>query len=276
MIREQYRMHPEISKFPSNAFYNSKLKDAEIVINRENPLGLLELTKNAPRYAFLNLQNSNEDSQNLSKSHSNLNEAKLVSNIVKYLVSQWKSQNLPRENMENHIGVIAPYRKQVYLIKRFLSDLNLEKYAEINTVDSFQGREKNIIIITAVRAGGKTLGFLTDYRRMNVGITRAKHFLWIIGHSETLSNDYYWKMLISNAKDREKLFSLKDENDLKILGFSHTEISYSKPVENKELPKKRDHSEKIEHQEKKSTKDNKKKKTEYEEMLEKRRKLLEE
>jgi senataxin len=68
---------------------------------------------------------------------------------------------------------------------------------EINTVDAYQGREKDIIIISCVRGSQeRTLGFLNDYRRMNVAITRAKHFLWVVGNSRTLKRNEHWDAFI--------------------------------------------------------------------------------
>jgi senataxin len=71
---------------------------------------------------------------------------------------------------------------------------DLENGIEINTVDAYQGREKDIIIISTVRTEG--LGFLNDYRRMNVAITRARHFLWVVGNSRALKNNENWNAMI--------------------------------------------------------------------------------
>jgi len=68
---------------------------------------------------------------------------------------------------------------------------------EVNTVDAYQGREKDIIIISTVRT--EELGFLNDYRRMNVAITRAKHFMWIVGNSKSLSKSTKWKAILDSG-----------------------------------------------------------------------------
>eukprot|EP00434_Breviolum_minutum_P006417 symbB.v1.2.005664.t1/scaffold327.1/size259883/17 len=99
---------------------------------------------------------------------------------------------------EEDIGVISPYAAQVSRIKQVLeaekikpqdSDLD-RKSLEVKTVDGYQGREKEVIILSCVRTQG--LGFLTDHRRLNVGITRAKSFLVVIGCSEVLRRDPVW------------------------------------------------------------------------------------
>jgi senataxin len=72
---------------------------------------------------------------------------------------------------------------------------------EINTVDAYQGREKDIIIISCVRGSQeRALGFLNDYRRMNVAITRAKSFLWFVGNSRTLKRNKNWNAFIDYSK----------------------------------------------------------------------------
>jgi senataxin len=76
---------------------------------------------------------------------------------------------------------------------------------EVNTVDAFQGREKDFIIISTVRSEG--LGFLKDLRRMNVAITRARHFLWVIGNSNCLNQNPTWKGLISRGSETTYTFN---------------------------------------------------------------------
>lgn len=115
------------------------------------------------------------------------------------------------EFLKNRIGIISPYKSQVRLIKQKLyqtkerlglgpSDSTADGGIEVNTVDAYQGREKDIIIISTVRSGSHGLGFLNDYRRMNVAITRAKHFLWIIGNSKALCNNENWRGLVESTQ----------------------------------------------------------------------------
>jgi senataxin len=94
-----------------------------------------------------------------------------------------------------------------------LKELNLD-LIEINTVDAYQGREKDIIIISCVRGSqGRSLGFLNDYRRMNVAITRAKNFLWVVGNTRTLSNNENWDAFIQYAKQASSQGSGGGETD---------------------------------------------------------------
>ena len=85
------------------------------------------------------------------------------------------------------IGVVSTYKSQVHLLLNEMGSMastHDDAIAEVNTVDSYQGREKEIIILNTVRANKyKNIGFLKDIRRLNVAITRAKHFLFITGNS---------------------------------------------------------------------------------------------
>jgi senataxin len=103
------------------------------------------------------------------------------------------------------IGIITPYREQ----KRLIQDAVARKFdtleIDVNTVDGFQGQEKDIIMFSCVRSN-KTgaMGFLNDKRRLNVAITRAKSSLWIIGDGSTIEEGgKYWKRLVLQAKDDE-------------------------------------------------------------------------
>ena len=97
------------------------------------------------------------------------------------------------------VAVITPYAQQAALLRRIFSQ---ENNVEVHTVDSFQGKESDIIIFSAVRASGsRGVGFLSDVRRMNVALTRAKHFLFIIARCDSIIVNPYWKDLVNNARE---------------------------------------------------------------------------
>lgn len=102
-------------------------------------------------------------------------------------------------------------------------------YVEINTVDAFQGREKDIIIFSCVRSSKeRTLGFVSDYRRMNVAITRARHCLYVVGNSNTLEKDKNWTAFINYCKrlgPQNYVTYANKEWALKPLNLSHTPVS---------------------------------------------------
>jgi len=106
--------------------------------------------------------------------------------------------------IKGKVGIITPYRQQLQELQRhFKQKLPKEIYdsLELNTVDGFQGREKQIIIISCVRANAtKEIGFLADIRRMNVALTRAKYSLWVIGNAASLIRNPHWNAFIEFTK----------------------------------------------------------------------------
>ena len=106
---------------------------------------------------------------------------------------------------QSRVAVITPYSQQVSLLRRYFRDSLGENYAklvEVNTVDAFQGREAKIVVFSAVRAAGSNgIGFLSDVRRMNVALTRAKHFLFVIARCDSVVVNPYWADLIKHAQE---------------------------------------------------------------------------
>lgn len=120
-------------------------------------------------------------------------------------------------------GVITPYKQQLKVLQdRFSRSLGSGPTSEIefNTVDGFQGREVDILILSTVRASGQdgkgntdgprgSIGFVADVRRMNVALTRARFSLWIVGNAATLQGSSHWAALLSNARERQVLYPVK-------------------------------------------------------------------
>lgn len=176
ILETQYRMNRAINDLTSEMFYNGKLKPSKLVENRY----ITELGKN--------IEWIDIDSEESFKGQSIVNIEEKDKVIA--LVGNLKSCNIESKN----IGIIAPYKAQTNLIKQEIKDENIE----IDTVDGFQGREKSIIILSMVRNNtNKNLGFLTDYRRLNVSISRAQSKLYIIGNKKHLSTDKTYKQLIN-------------------------------------------------------------------------------
>ncbi|KAJ6542591.1 P-loop containing nucleoside triphosphate hydrolase protein [Mycena capillaripes] len=203
MLDTQYRMHPGISLFPSGEFYNFSLQDGTVdeggnVSPRLTPPTSVHLKedKSGKRPAVIFLDHTGGESLK-DKSRVNQNEAAIVAGVVEDLLL-----NNPTL-MGKDIGIIAPYVAQISLLTR-LFNTNAKYRArfeqvlgehralqlahiEIKTVDGFEGREKEIIVFSTVRnnAGGY-IGFLADRRRLNVGLTRAKRGLFVVGSISTL------------------------------------------------------------------------------------------
>jgi len=125
-----------------------------------------------------------EIEEEAGSSRSNMDEAAIVIKIVNDLLA-------PGDIGAEDIGVISPYAGQVRLIRSMMND-EIDGL-EIKSVDGYQGREKEIIVLSTVRANENgVVGFLSDYRRLNVALTRAKRGLIVVGDDRTLRNDATW------------------------------------------------------------------------------------
>nr|CAD1824645.1 unnamed protein product [Ananas comosus var. bracteatus] len=111
----------------------------------------------------------------------------------------------PELRSSSLVAIISPYRYQVKLLRehfRATFGEQSDQVVDINTVDGFQGREKEVVIFSCVRANeGKGIGFVSDFRRMNVGITRARSAVLVVGSASTLVQDDHWGNLVKSAKD---------------------------------------------------------------------------
>ena len=262
MLDTQYRMLPEISKFPSKTFYNDRLKNGENV-NRAGyrPLylgGTCATARNGVEcmlspFVFFDLKSSRDQyggssGSNPSLSRSNPEEARLCVSILKLLIAEASS----RAEKVGSIGIITPYQDQLALLrKEFIASGLLSKRTEtstgdestgggrggvysasqelgghyvsdmpdleLNTVDAFQGREKDVIIFSCVRAGDDGIGFLSDTRRMNVAITRGRFGCFVVGREETLKKNEFWNLFVTHARTTGCLASVQSSmDDLKV------------------------------------------------------------
>jgi senataxin len=113
---------------------------------------------------------------------------------------------------QSRVAVITPYAQQSKVLRQVFESALGPRYAnsvEINTVDAFQGREASIVIFSAVRAAGSHgIGFLSDVRRMNVALTRARHFLFVIARCESIVVNPYWKDLVLHARETNAVASV--------------------------------------------------------------------
>ncbi|KAH8695036.1 putative tRNA-splicing endonuclease [Talaromyces proteolyticus] len=197
LLDVQYRMHPEISRFPSLTFYEGLLQDGpNMAALRTRPWHNSTLLS---PYRFFDVQGLHS---NTAKGHSLINIAELnvAMRLYERLVTDFKSYDFSRK-----IGIITPYKGQLREMKsRFAAKYGNSILAtvEFNTTDAFQGRESEVIIFSCVRASNKGIGFLSDIRRMNVGLTRAKSSLWVLGNSQSLAKGEYWNKLITDARKR--------------------------------------------------------------------------
>ncbi|KAI2483897.1 SEN1 N multi-domain protein [Pyrenophora tritici-repentis] len=198
LLDVQYRMHPEISQFPSQTFYDGKLLDGgDMASVRKQPWHQSSLL--GP-YRFFDVKGQQQKATS-GKSLMNIAEINVALQLYHRLTSDF-----PNYNFKGKIGIITPYKSQLYEIKeRFKRTYGqtIVEDIDFNTTDAFQGRENEIIIFSCVRANGG-IGFLDDVRRMNVGLTRAKSSLWVLGDSTSLQSGEYWRKLILNAQERKR------------------------------------------------------------------------
>jgi superfamily I DNA and/or RNA helicase len=196
MLDTQYRMHEHIMNFSNAQFYGSNLKAHESVTNSLLSYDVNDCFLNTP-VDFIDTAGCgyNELLNPESLSTSNPEEALLLIKHLKLLLQQYYQNG--RTDMIT-IGVIAPYKEQIKnLTIQIENDEELKTYPvkiAIKTVDGFQGQERDVIYISLVRSNdNKDIGFLSDMRRMNVALTRAKKKLVVIGDSATLSNHRFYK-----------------------------------------------------------------------------------
>ncbi|SCZ97452.1 BZ3501_MvSof-1269-A2-R1_Chr1-2g01043 [Microbotryum saponariae] len=201
LLDTQYRMRPQISAFPNQAFYNSALKDAPNVSKRSSPPKSTYLQMNAETgkpdpCVFI----SHEGAETFFR-QSTLNETEV--DLIVSIVGDLLTRN--PELDASTIGIISPYASQTRLLsdtfsigdRRGFSSRVIDRWGfdialrasqvEVNTVDGYQGREKSIIILSTVRSNpANFIGFLSDRRRLNVALTRAKDLLFVVGNERTL------------------------------------------------------------------------------------------
>lgn len=192
LLDTQYRMHPAISDFPNRTFYEGRLVDGITPAERPNPAGLLWNDWEVPM-AFLPI-NGDELLSPDGASKENPAEAGWVAKILENLLQAGDLE-------EADIGIITPYAGQVRAIRDALPERN--DSVEVHTVDGYQGREKEVIIFSCVRSNSNgTVGFLSDERRLNVALTRAKRGLIVIGDPDTLRNDQTWASWLDYIRGR--------------------------------------------------------------------------
>ncbi|KAI5480920.1 ATP-dependent helicase NAM7 [Pseudohyphozyma bogoriensis] len=201
-LQVQYRMHPCLSEFPSNMFYEGTLQNGVTAPERlRKNVDFPWPQPSTPMYFHQNL--GQEEISSSGTSFLNRTEA---SNVEKIVTRFFKSGVLPRQ-----IGVITPYegqRSYIVSFMQFNGTLKKELYKEVEvaSVDAFQGREKDYIIVSCVRSNEhQGIGFLNDPRRLNVALTRAKYGLVILGNPKVLSKHSLWHYLLTHYKEKKCL-----------------------------------------------------------------------
>lgn len=199
LLTRQYRMHQHIMQFSNHYFYNNELEaDATV---KETVLSLHEECDilNSPVELIDTAGCSFDELQNPETlSLSNVGEANLVFKHLELLLQQYQ---FGREQQNISIGIISPYKEQIELLKEKLVDFDYSEFPvselAVKTIDGFQGEERDVIYISLVRSNEQSeIGFLSDIRRMNVALTRAKKKLVVIMDTSTIGNHPFYKSFI--------------------------------------------------------------------------------
>lgn len=190
MLTTQYRMNKYINEFPNKFLYHDKLVAhpscaMKMITDYDGVTKCYDLQY--PVIFYDNLQSSPEYED---EGKSKYNDGELEN--IKTLIEELIAYNIP----QTFIGIIAAYNAQVSRLKSIIPYSDIE----INTVDGYQGREKEVIIISTVKCNSDhDVGFLTETRRMNVAISRAKHLLILFGDSETLERHQFLHNMVEWA-----------------------------------------------------------------------------
>jgi len=199
LLEEQYRMNKMIMGYSSSIFYNDQLKAHASVADH------VLFTDDSP-LAFIDTAGCGFDEKTEGTSTTNPEEAaflfKHLTQLVTELAPHYQPENFPS------IAVISPYKQQIYLLKeQLLHNPILQAYGNkiaVNTIDSFQGQERDIVYISMTRSNTESkIGFLSDIRRMNVAMTRARKKLVVIGDSGTLSTLPFYADFVTYAEQRD-------------------------------------------------------------------------
>ena len=224
LLKIQYRMNDEIMRFSSDWFYGGKVESApqikyRSVLDYDHPITWID-TSNEENQITIEGEDAPEDSASTASSvsaanqNSDLNfkeqfvgesfgrinkaEAELTLLTLAEYFTKIGKQRVLEERID--VGIISPYRAQVQYLKKLIKKYEFFKpyrrLISVNTVDGFQGQERDVILISLVRSNDEgQIGFLKDLRRMNVAITRARMKLIILGNKDTMTKHPFYKKL---------------------------------------------------------------------------------
>lgn len=219
LLTTQYRMHEQIMRFSSNWFYGGSVEASPIVKNRSildldtpiewidtSELSILSTSVESAELTDDEMPTFKEAFVGESYGRINKDEAQLTLDTLKQYINKIGKQRFLDERLD--IGIISPYRVQTQYLRNLIrKDKEFKPFRQtisVNTVDGFQGQERDIILISLVRSNEHgQIGFLNDLRRMNVAMTRARMKLIIIGDASTLTTHPFYRMLknyIDNLK----------------------------------------------------------------------------
>ena len=201
LLQVQYRMNDEIMQFSSDYFYHGQMKSAPEVAHRlihEGDAPILWFDTSEIELGEDEKDNFREQFIGETFGRVNKGEANLTISLLQIYFQRIGKQRILDDSID--VGIISPYRAQVQYLRRLLKKRTFFKpfrhLITVNTVDGFQGQERDVILISLVRANDKgQIGFLRDLRRMNVAMTRARMKLFILGDATTMTRHPFYKQL---------------------------------------------------------------------------------
>jgi hypothetical protein len=229
-LNVQYRMHPSISRWPNLTFYGGELLDGD---NVRGPAYSKAWHKSLPPVSIFDVRGREETGEGGSKF--NLVEVAVALRLLQTflhspgLKDEFAAAAAPDRKVR--IGLLTPYSAQREALEQHLRGRRLNEgrcCVRVSTVDGFQGQECDIIIFLTVRSNEKrSLGFLKDFRRLNVAMTRAKFSLVVIGDSATLKSDQTWSSFIESVASNGQIFTAANHGGLRsaVSNFSDELIS---------------------------------------------------
>ena len=195
LLKMQYRMNDDIMRFSSDYFYHGEVESAPEVKHR----GILDYDD---AFEWIDTADMDAHEEFVGETFGRINraEAELTLAVLQHYFEKIGKQRILEERID--VGIISPYRAQVQYLRHLIKKQPFFKpyrhLLSVNTVDGFQGQERDVIMISLVRANDEgQIGFLRDLRRMNVAITRARMKLIILGNSETMGRHKFYKQLIN-------------------------------------------------------------------------------
>ena len=205
LLKMQYRMNEEIMRFSSDWFYGNQVESApevkyRSILDLDIPMTWIDTSEFSENSENSDYSDISFKEQFVGESFGRINkaEAELTLLVLEQYFQKIGKQRILDERLD--VGVISPYRAQVQYLRRLFKKKEFFKpyrsLISVNTVDGFQGQERDIILISLVRANDEgQIGFLRDLRRMNVAITRARMKLIILGDASTMTRHPFYKRL---------------------------------------------------------------------------------
>ena len=200
LLRTQYRMNEHIMGFSNKQFYDNKLIADESV--KHHVIETIDPDYNQA-IEFIDTAGCGFDEKINPETISYFNDGEydMIRKHLQFLLSQCQNDTFPG------IGIISPYKQQVIYMREEImhEELPGNLKLDINTIDSFQGQERDVIYISLVRSNEKgEIGFLSDYRRMNVAMTRARKKLVVVGDSATLGSHRFYREFLEYVESHGK------------------------------------------------------------------------